>query len=100
MENQEEKIFLLFITKSQLTKTDILTYLSVKYLLQGERITHISSLLHTHIHTIQRISSHNALKMSHNKLLSGVPKDRKSFVWKVFNEMENNAIANIHGREN
>src|SRR6266511_3333005 len=97
MENQEEKIFLLFITKSQLTNTDILTYLSVKYLLQGERITHISSLLHTHIHTIQRISSHNALKMSFDRLLS---EDRKSFVWKVFNEMENNAIANIHGREN
>src|SRR5947209_495904 len=34
--------------------------------------------------------------MSFHKLLSG---DRELFVWKVYNEMNNNAIANTRGRE-
>ena len=38
--------------------------------------------------------------MSFERLLSGVSEGRELFVWKVFNEMENNAIANTCGREN
>ncbi len=34
--------------------------------------------------------------MSYKKLLSG---DRKSFVREVYNEMDDNAMANTHGRE-
>src|SRR5947208_3434340 len=40
---------------------------------------------------------HSALKMSHDRLLS---QDRKLFVWKVYHEMENNAILNTPDREN
>ena len=32
--------------------------------------------------------------MSHAKLLSGVSEDRQSFLLKVYNEMNNNAMAN------
>ena len=35
--------------------------------------------------------------MSHKRLLSKLSEDRKLLVWKVCNEMENNAIANAHG---
>src|SRR5437773_10415635 len=38
--------------------------------------------------------------MSFHKLLSGVSEDRRLFVWKVYNEMNNNALVNISGREN
>ena len=37
--------------------------------------------------------------MSFQRLLSGVSKDRILFVWKVYSEMENNALANTSGRE-
>ncbi len=36
-------------------------------------------------------------KMSYNKLLTGLSEDRKLFVWKAYNEMDDNAIANAHG---
>ena len=38
--------------------------------------------------------------MSYERLLLGVSEDRKLFVWKVYDEMENNALANIPDREN
>src|SRR5437764_14661150 len=38
--------------------------------------------------------------MSYNKLLSGVSKDRKLFVFKAYNEMESDAVTNISDREN
>ena len=39
--------------------------------------------------------------MSFDRLLSGLSRERKSFVLKICNEMESNAIANAHGsREN
>src|SRR5207248_9657220 len=37
--------------------------------------------------------------MSYKELLSGVSKDKKSFVRKVYSEMYNNAMANTHNRE-
>src|SRR5438874_13638253 len=37
--------------------------------------------------------------MSHDELLSGVSKDRKIFVYKAFNEMENNTAVNTSDRE-
>ena len=37
--------------------------------------------------------------MSFNRLLSGVPNDKKLFIYKVYNEMDNNAIAKAHGNE-
>src|SRR5205085_12663788 len=51
--------------------------------------------------TLFKVFLHNTLKMSFNRLLSGVSKDRELFVQKVYNEMNNNAAANAHGsREN
>src|SRR5205085_12430760 len=38
--------------------------------------------------------------MSYKKLLTGVSEDRRSFVWKAYSEMNNNAIANTSDREN
>jgi len=38
--------------------------------------------------------------MSHAELLTELSKDRKLFVWKVYNEMVDNAFANTRGREN
>src|SRR5437868_2375067 len=38
--------------------------------------------------------------MSHNKLLSGVSEDRRTFVEKAYNEMETNALVNTSGEEN
>src|SRR6266508_4314818 len=52
---------------------------------------------HTHAHTSFKLFLHNALKMSYNKLLSEVTEDRRLFVQKVYNEMDNNAIANARG---
>src|SRR6185369_5372787 len=37
--------------------------------------------------------------MSHAKLLSELSEDRQLFVWKVYNEMVDNAFANTRGRE-
>ena len=37
--------------------------------------------------------------MSYARLLLGVSEDRKLFVWKVFNEMDNNAVVNAPDRE-
>ena len=59
-------------------------------MLQGERITYIHRLLHTHIHVILHTTH---LRMSHARLLSG---DRRLFVQKVYNEMNDNSLANIH----
>src|SRR5437660_10812454 len=39
-------------------------------------------------------------KMSHESLLSGLSEDRRLFVWKVFNEMDDNAFVNTSDREN
>src|SRR5947209_13756586 len=52
---------------------------------------------HTHAHTPFKVFLHNALKMTYNKLLSEVTEDRRLFVQKVYNEMDNNAIANARG---
>src|SRR6185369_7280001 len=38
--------------------------------------------------------------MSYAELLSGLSKDRKLFISKIYNEMYDNAIANTRGREN
>src|SRR6266511_5093077 len=38
--------------------------------------------------------------MSFEKLLSELPIDRKLFVWKAYDEMNDNAMSNTHGREN
>ena len=38
--------------------------------------------------------------MSHNRLLLGTSNDRRLFTYEVYNEMNDNAIANTHGREN
>ena len=38
--------------------------------------------------------------MSFQKLLSGVSEDRRLFVWKACNEMNNNALANTSDDEN
>src|SRR5690348_7709054 len=38
--------------------------------------------------------------MSYNGILSSLSTERKQFVWKIYNEMENNAISTIPDREN
>src|SRR5947199_10556671 len=38
--------------------------------------------------------------MSYNKLLTGLSEDRKLFVWKAYNEMDDNAFVNTFGSEN
>src|SRR5207247_8831303 len=68
----------------------------IREILQRERITYIVYYTHIHTYTIQSISSHNALEMSHEKLLSG---DRKLFIWKICNEMDNNAMVNTSDGE-
>src|SRR5439155_21069132 len=61
--------------------------------------THTSFITHTR--TPFKRFLHNTLKMSFARLLLEVSEDRKLFVWKVYSEMNNNAIANAHGsREN
>src|SRR5256885_8506211 len=38
--------------------------------------------------------------MSHDKLLLELSEDRRLFVWKAYNEMDDNAFVNTSGREN
>ena len=41
-----------------------------------------------------------SLKMSHDQLLSSLSPERKQFVWKIYNEMVDNAYSTIPDREN